>query len=1146
MINNQIKKALACMLSSLSKETQHVKFSKCLIGRSLYGITGPTFSSINDDKNDDNDDQNKPKNDSIKNKNKSKRRSKQPSDIKINFDLDDESVILKNNMTNEIEEGEKKMIDEFENQIPILNDPSQHEANDKSKKQSFESEAENADMTPLIYWTQPILPHSQFTIIHPNRNDLFFGLLLKYGKLKVIDENTTLIEDICLFHDREDLSRSKAILQDYVLGTKCEVVYKKGLLVIKGLDLVYRIKSFKPGKYKFFNIKETQKHKIKCPSLSFINFYHNTLNASNEIEVEFDEPLQKVSREEFIAKFQILIDYSIQCLEHLKWLTFNTNKLNKACNLDEEYFGDNNQSFHFTFKDIQKNLEFFDTELVSIKEKFLDSKENASETLNLLDIYVLFTKLYGDLSKYAYYFTLKYYSFSNLIYGNSKDFVIIQYTIELSERLKKMSEIAASQAALIELKYDFYKFPKQFKFNLTEPFRNKTEEDVAMINKYKEIVDLKISEVDQIEKEKENISQKLSKIVNMPTEVRAIIDKELSKISSVNYESENGKRFEYLNHVTSLPWDNRDTPKWDLEYAKSILDANLFGLEETKQRIYEFIAKNMRTNNRKGCVLLLSGGPGTGKTRIAKLIGEALQRKVGFISLAGISDGKTILGFKRTYISSTPGVFIREMQKVNTINPVIVIDEIDKVNVRYGYSNVFNSLLQLMNPEENSRFTDHYLEFPFDFSNVIFILTSNNNEIFAPLLDRMEVIMVDPYVYYEKFLIAKHYALKQILKEYHLETLEFTDQALYQLIYNHCKNEAGVRKLKKLLENIVRKITSKIELGQVTELLKQEVNTVNIKEGGPTTEEEQEILLKYLQVNSDNILKILDEVSNEDSVLSKMISERHVGNDCGMCLGLFVSKTDQLNSWGDASVFSVYLTEKKTKKLNESIKKIRGLITENVNSDTDESSKKPEVKDHEKSGLFKSKDFSYTITSTGNLGEDSIQSLHIALDVAQEMLNKIDPQKFKNFYLKHEIHYDCPQILQPKSGPSAGTVAFLCCISAALNKPIIANIAMTGEIAIDGRVLKIGGVKEKCQGAQRYGVQTLVLPIGNKNDFVELQSNLKNSFKKVYFVRTAEEVYKIGLDHNTEGIDCFVGVNEEKINFEKEILMSNNLLNKMF
>ena len=1050
-----------------------------------------------------------------------------------NYESDMKNQAIK---SNDIEENNKLIHNESKK--VNANEINEHK-NSKESSESFES-----DLTPIIYWHQPILPFCEFSVKNPSRNDLFFGLLLKYGKLKVIDDSTTAIENICLFNEKENFLKSKEYLSDNLIAIKCTALFSKGVLNIKVLNSMYSVKNFKAGKYKFFNINEANIYKLKTPSITFLK--------ENIIKIKSD----------FNKRIEFLYVYVLLCLSKISSLKTECESLDKSLNLKSEFFGDNDLKFNFTSEDIDnKCLElsvYYKEKLQKIRDENNNNNSNNNKSTsnknennanddivqeynlvendsNLYDdiLYNELSETFQSILKFTNYYTLKSNIYNYQIYNSNLDISKLKNYNEISERLTYILETNKTFNLIINLKYNFYKFNKDYKFNLAEPFRNKSNEDLNLINKYKEIIDAKISDVDTIEKEKEAISQKLNNIKNMSDEVKSTVNKELSKISSVNYESENSKRFEYLNHIISLPWDNKDQPVWDIDYAKKVLDDNLYGLEETKQTIYEFIAKNIRTNNQKGCVLMLTGGPGTGKTRIAKLIGEALQRKVGFISLAGISDGKTILGFKRTYISSTPGVLIKEMQKVNTNNPVIVIDEIDKVNVSYGYSNVFNALLQILNPEENSRFRDHYLEIPFDFSNVIFVLTSNSKEIFAPLLDRMEVINVEPYMYFEKFLISKNYALKQIIKEYHMEDqLEITDSAVYYLIKNYCKYEAGVRKLKKILENVVRKVTSKLELDKLDNLYYNKDNKIVI--------------------NENNVVKIIDELNDEDIILSNMIISRQ--NSIGTCVGLFVSKSSQLNSWGDASLFSVQIRNKKNKFLNRITKNFyeKSLIenkihnkdkSKNYNLSKDKKSKtKSKIKSDNKSDNFNLK-----ITSTGNLGEDSIQSLKIALELASEILIDIDEKKYSNYFMDKEIHYDCPQILQPKSGPSAGVVAFICSVSAALNKPIIPNIAMTGEVGLDGSVYKIGGVKEKCQGAQRYGIKTMILPIGNKNDFMELQDNLKNSFERVYFARTVKDVYDVGFNYDTSKIDMYIrnySNSDENIFIDSEnnVLMKENKL----
>lgn len=1007
------------------------------------------------------------------------------------------------------------------------------EKDEKEKEKA--TDKENLTKFPLIYNLVPIIPHSKLTLVNLHRNDLFFSLVMKYGRLNLIDEDRNCIEDIAVFFEKEEYSKS------HILGTVCKVTYvNQEKLIVEGLDKMYSIKTDKLGKLKFF-----YPHENTLIRMDNENDSEETVDMSGA-----EAQLSHVQEIEALFK-TIKADHDFLS-EHLK--------------ISDDYFGEYDLTFGF---DSVKIEEFISNK--PSEQKVSSNTNNLSEVVEQGENNEMkinnFQNYLNELFKFSYFYILKLNTFSNLIYNHSEDFQNILHIRSLKKRLLKIKESMTGMISLIKLKHVFYDFPTDLKLNFENPFSKQTKLELNRILKYKEALDNKLSEVDSVEKQKEQFRKKIKEIVNMNEETKKVVEKEINKISNTNFETENGKRIEYINHIFALPWDTQDEPEWDLEYCKKTLDSNLYGLQETKERIYEFIAKNVRKNNKKGCVILLTGGPGTGKTRIAKLIGESLKRKVGFISLAGMSDGKGILGFKRTYISSTPGVLIKEMQKLGTKNPVIVIDEIDKVNYRSTQSNVYHALLQLLNIEENHRFIDHYLEIPFDFSNVIFILTSNNEDIFPPLMDRMEVIKVDPYIYYEKFLILKNFAQKQILNDYCYseENFKITDQALYKLIYEYCKTEAGVRKAKKLLEKLVRKINAKIE--NEMESLESSLSPVDNKIGEEVNESSNilnntanPLENKVIQINSNNLADILNIPKDEDPVLEDMILN---SNRYGFCVGLFVSSTNQSNSWGSASIFSLSVREIKkldAKRIDEAIPETSSVSkdteaesnknnkdsTENSDSDdkkTDKNDHSP-AKDKSKKEDKKSK---FKISSSGNLGEDSIQSLTIALNIATDMLNKLHPE-LADFFYKHEIHQHVPQVLLPKSGPSAGVVLFLCAISLALKKNIIPNLAMTGEVCIDGSVLKIGGVKEKAQGAQRYGIKTLVIPLSNKYDFLDLPDSLKNTFQKVYFAKNCQEIYNIGFGLDTSEVDCFTPPHSIQMNdfMNNEVFEQNNLVDLFF
>ena len=279
-----------------------------------------------------------------------------------------------------------------------------------------------------------------------------------------------------------------------------------------------------------------------------------------------------------------------------------------------------------------------------------------------------------------------------------------------------------------------------------------------------------------------------------------------------------------------MPWDSRVEPFWDVQYSKDVLEKSHYGMSETKERILEFIAKNKRINSQKGVVLLLTGPPGVGKTSIAKSIGECLKRPTTIISMGGQNDPMHIKGSKRTYVDSQPGIFVKEVQRLECKNPVIVIDEIDKVGFNSMKGDVSSTLLELLNPEQSNQFRDSFLDLEFDFSEVIYICTSNSiANMLGPLLDRIEVINVPAYLPVEKLNIAKNYLMPILEKEYGFsehqatptassshdattkENVTLTDAAIMEIINHYCGHEAGVRNLRKALDRVFRKITAKIE-----------------------------------------------------------------------------------------------------------------------------------------------------------------------------------------------------------------------------------------------------------------------------------------------------------------------------------------------
>lgn len=289
--------------------------------------------------------------------------------------------------------------------------------------------------------------------------------------------------------------------------------------------------------------------------------------------------------------------------------------------------------------------------------------------------------------------------------------------------------------------------------------------------------------------EKEKFQKQLDAVVNMPERVRKLVQDEINGLEA-KADMDTARKSQYLNHVFRLPWDKRVDPFWNVQYARETLENSHFGMVETKERILEFVAKNKRVNSQKGLVLLLTGPPGVGKTTIAHSIGASLKRPTAVISMAGQNDPMHMKGSKRTYVDSQPGIFVKELQKLEVRNPVLIIDEIDKIGSYSIRGDPSSTLLELLNPEQANTFSDNYLDFEFDFSECIFICTSNSIEnMLKPLIDRVEVIEVPPYLPTEKLSIAKSYLIPKFKNEYGFdpakEEIGFTNAAISKMIRNY-------------------------------------------------------------------------------------------------------------------------------------------------------------------------------------------------------------------------------------------------------------------------------------------------------------------------------------------------------------------------
>lgn len=508
-------------------------------------------------------------------------------------------------------------------------------------------------------------------------------------------------------------------------------------------------------------------------------------------------------------------------------------------------------------------------------------------------------------------------------------------------------------------------------------------------------------------------TKKINKL-KCSTKVKDKIKREIERYDTLNNNSpELGMLREYLDWMLNLPWNKFTKDTDDLNKVKNILDSSHYALTEAKERIIEYLAVKQNTNNLKSPIICLVGPPGVGKTSLALSIAKSLNRNTAKISVGGINDEAEIVGHRRTYIGANPGRIIQGIRKAGTANPVFIIDEIDKMTKDIK-GDPASSLLEVLDPEQNSKFSDHYIEEEFDLSKVMFIATANYVEqIPYELKDRLEIINISSYTEYEKLDIAKNHLIPRALEEHGLTPLQvqITDEAIMLLIRNYTK-EAGVRELGRMISSLFRKIVKKI-------------------------------LLDKNKVFYSIDLFVVDELLGKKKYLYTETSEvDEVGVVNGMAYTVF---------GGD--ILPIEAT------------------------------------------LFKG---SGNLILTGSLGEVMQESCHIALDYIKSNMDKFKIDS--KIFLENDVHIHVPEGAVNKDGPSAGVTITSALISLLLNKKVSRDVAMTGEITLRGRVLGIGGLKEKVIGAHRANIKKIFIPLENESDLEEIPKEIKNDIE---FIRVS-------------------------------------------
>lgn len=540
-------------------------------------------------------------------------------------------------------------------------------------------------------------------------------------------------------------------------------------------------------------------------------------------------------------------------------------------------------------------------------------------------------------------------------------------------------------------------------------------EQMKAIQKELDESDGKLSENEQL---REDIIER-----NMPEKVTESALKELERYERVPQSSaESSIIRNYLDWLIALPWNETTEDAIEIDQAQKILNQDHYGLDKVKERILEYLAVQKLTNSIKGPILCLVGPPGVGKTSLAKSIARSIGRKFVRISLGGVRDEAEIRGHRRTYIGAMPGRIIQGMKRATTVNPVFLLDEIDKMSNDFR-GDPSSAMLEVLDPEQNHNFSDHYIEETYDLSNVLFVATANYvNNIPGPLLDRMELISIAGYTEHEKLHIAKEHLIPKQLKENGLQksTLQIRDDALLELIRKYTR-EAGVRSLERTIATLCRKAAKVIISGKQKRVV---------------------VTLKRLEEILGKPLYRYGQMEQEDQV--------------GAATGLAYTAVG-----GDT--LSIEVTHYKGK------------------------------------GELK---------LTGKLGEVMQESAQAAFSYIRSRTEqlKIDP----DFYKKYDIHIHVPEGATPKDGPSAGITMATALVSALTGRAVRKDVGMTGEITLRGRVLPIGGLKEKSLSAHRAGITTIIIPADNERDIEDIPKSVRDDLTFIP-VKHLDEVLKHAL-----------------------------------
>ncbi|MBM4235309.1 MAG: endopeptidase La [Firmicutes bacterium] len=585
--------------------------------------------------------------------------------------------------------------------------------------------------------------------------------------------------------------------------------------------------------------------------------------------------------------------------------------------------------------------------------------------------------------------------------------------LDLKERLEKLHSILGREMEILEI---------ERKINLrVRKQMEKTQKEYYLREQMKAI-QKELGEKDERMAEAEEYREKIAE-AKLPEEVEEKALKEVERLEKMPPAAAEGIVIRtYLDWLLELPWSLETADRLDLDVAEQILDEDHYGLQKVKERIVEYLAVRQLAEKLKGPILCLIGPPGVGKTSLAKSVARALERKFVRISLGGVRDEAEVRGHRRTYIGALPGRIIQGMRQAKSNNPVFLMDEIDKMSTDFR-GDPSSALLEVLDPEQNNSFSDHYIELPFDLSQVMFITTGNTSyNIPQPLLDRMELIHIPGYTEEDKVEIARQYLVPKQLGEHGLteKNLEISEGTIRRIIREYTR-EAGVRNLERSISAICRKVAREV-----------------VKDRG-----------KHIRLTKQNLQKYLGIPRYRYGAAEKE-------DEIGVATGLAWTEAG-----GDLLSIEVTLMKGKGK-----------------------------------------------MTLTGQLGEVMQESAKAAISYIRSRAQSLGLDE--NFYEEIDIHIHVPEGAIPKDGPSAGIAIATALASALTKKPIRKDVTMTGEITLRGRVLPIGGVKEKMLAAHRAGIRNILLPAENRRDLSDLPQNVRRKVE-VKFVEHMDEVLNMAL-----------------------------------